>query len=614
MLAAKSRGHSMRWYLALLVSFACAQVQAGQDYIWKDVRDPRLGNALFHLYQDKNFTGSIQSASDLTLGRAKLQQDDTVLVQTMLNMAYGLHRGSAAKFSMLFNKESTPIDFKNYVWFYIAKIRHQRGNYADAESALANVKGALPWELDQQLQFLTATMLMERKDYSQAAKQLSELRGRTSGVPFARFNAAVGLMKSKQKEKAIPLLIEIGNNPGQTKEHRLLQDRANLGLGYLYLFDNKSKPAIERFERVRLNSLYSNEAMLGLGWAYYNLEQYERALAVWDELSKRNVADIPVQEARIAVPYTLARLGSFGQANTHYSTAMSSFKEEIKLLERITEKIQNSEYFETLVPANDEGDKGWNSDVENLTLDRESYYFTQMLATNEFQEAVKGFRDMRFLLMKFDQWDADLKTYEEESKRWVAAVQARGTRIAQSNLSDRLLGMRMELDRVNQQLEAAEQRRDVYALVTEQERQQLDRIELLAKQSLSAEQKERLRLVRGRVIWQVYSQFNERVRLLKVAVKDANAAVEVSGRQQANLQEIVQGSAAKQQTIANNIVQSRQKIKRQRPAVNSALQAMNEHIKKIAIADLDRRKEALSDFIAQAAYSVGQGFDPGASK
>lgn len=604
----------MRCFAALLLFLVSAHSQAGQGYIWKDVQDPRLGNALFHLYQDKNFSGSIQIANDLALGKVKYQHDDAVLVQTMLNMAYGLHRSSGAKFSMLFNKENAPTDFKNYVWFYIAKIRYQRGNFADAENALTNVKGALPWELEQQLQFFTATLLMDRKEYGQAAKQLGEVRGRTSGVPFARFNAAVGFLKAKQKDKALPLLLEIGNNPGLTEEHRLLRDRANMGLGYLYLFENKNKQAVDRLERVRLDSLYSGEAMLGLGWAYYNLEQYDRALTVWGELSKRNVADISVQEARIAVPYTLARMGVYGQANKLYGEAMNSFKDEIKLLERITEKIWNSEYFESLVPANDEGEKGWNGDVENLTLDRESYYFTQMLAANEFQEAVKGFRDMRFLLMKFDQWDADLRTYELESKRWVAEVQARGTRAAQSNLGDRLLGMRIELDRITQQLEAAEQQRDVYALVTELERQQLDRVALLATQSLTAEQQERLRLVRGRLLWQVYGKFNERVRLMKLAVKDANAAVEVTGRQQANLAELVNGAVVTQREMASRVTLLRQKIKRQRPAVNAALQAMNEHIKKIAIADLDRRKESLSDFIAQAAYSVGQGFDPGGRK
>lgn len=613
-LAVNRRERVRRSAVALLMLMVAGGVQAGQGYLWKDVHDPRFGNALFNLYQDKNFSGSIQIASDLQLDRVKQQRDDAVLAQAMLNMAYGLHRTSGAKFSMLFNKDNVHPDLKNYVWFYIAKIRYQRGNNADAEGALANISGALPWELEQQLQAFSALLLMKRGDYAQSSKLLDSMRGKTGGVPFARFNSAVSYLQAKDKNKALPLLVQIGDGPAETDELRALRDRANLGLGYIHLFEDKNKAAIERFERVRLSSLVSNDALLGLGWAFYNLEQFDRALAVWGELSKRNVADVNVQEARVAVPYTLARLGAYGQASKLYGEAMASFKSELRMLDKISDEIKRGDYFAALVPANSEGEKGWSGDVENLTLNKESYYFTQMLASHEFQEAAKSYRDLRYLLMKFDEWDNDLVAYESESRYWVNEVQSRGVQFGRSSQSERLLSLRMEFERLKEQLAAAEQQRDVMALANEQEQAQLDRIAQLTPLAQDAAQRERLTILRGRVLWTIYSKFNERTHETRLQIKDAAAAFEVTARQLAQLTEAAVQTAADQRELGLRITTQRQKIKRLRASVSGALRSMDEHLRLIALADLDQRKEALTNFNAHVAFSVGQGFDPGGGK
>ena len=149
--------------LSLISLWCCGILVAGTEVKWKNVKDPILGDALFHLYQDKNLSGIIQLSADRQLGRVKLQKEEAELALTMLNLAYGLHREAASNLVTIQKRGNINKDISNHIWFYIAKIRYQRGYFAMAESALSQISGALPWELEQDLQLFMALLLLDRE-------------------------------------------------------------------------------------------------------------------------------------------------------------------------------------------------------------------------------------------------------------------------------------------------------------------------------------------------------------------------------------------------------------------------------------------------------------------
>lgn len=601
--------------------FVAAGAQAGLEYKWKNVKEPHFGNALFNLYQDRNFTGAIQLAADMEMHKLKSQTDDAELAEVMLELSYGLHRASASKMVQLTSKETITEDFKNHVWFYVAKIRYQRGYFNQAESALANISGALPWELEQQLQAFMALLLMDREKYSSAANILTNMRGKTGGVPFARYNAGVSLLKAKDKDKSIALLEQVGLMQADNEELKNLRDRANLGLGYQYLFDGKSAEAIDRFERVRLKSLSSNEALLGLGWELYNQGKLDRALVAWSELAKGNVGDTIVQEARVAVPYVLSRLDAYGQASEQYDFALNSFKNEMILLDGIISSVKQGSFFERMVPANTEGEKGWNGDVSNLALVQESYYFTQMLARHEFQEAVKNYRDMRYLQARLDEWSNDINVFETSSEQWLRDIQVRSAQFSRATQASKIKELRDRRDAAAHELAEVEKKHDGVALASEKERSQLEMIaQIEARLALDADGartdslRSRLRVMKGRVLWDVYSKFNARVFELKNRIKEIDTAITEALSAQEHLLNAAKGAEYFQKSFDPRFTNARMKIEKLRPNITSSIQATEEYLKFLVLQDLEKRKVSLTSFIAQVSFSVGQGFDPGSKK
>ena len=135
----------------------------------------------------------------------------------------------------------------------------------------------------------------------QAAALLDGLRGKSDWVHYGRYNLGVALVKAGETAKGITLLEKIGRTPVKGEELTALRDKANVALGFSYLQDGWPELARTHLERVRLDGLMSNKALLGMGWAYSARDQQEKALVHWDELKGRDLLDAAVQESLMAV-------------------------------------------------------------------------------------------------------------------------------------------------------------------------------------------------------------------------------------------------------------------------------------------------------------------------
>lgn len=629
----------MRRILAsLLAATLCGGAQAGMEVKWKRPKDSYLGTALFDLYQDRNFTGIIKLAAAHDMNQVKLQHDDSELALAMLNLSYGLHRETAAVMIDLANKGTLNNDIRNHIWFYIAKIRYQRGYFTQAESALSSITGALPLELEQDLQSFMALLLMDRLQYGPAIDVLKQLRGRTTAVPFGRFNTGVSLLLEKEEaekrqkvgkkididlaakeEEALKFLRAVASFPGRNTEEKSLHDRANVHLGYISLIEKKdSKAAIEHFEQVRLHGSEANDALLGLGWAHYNLEEYDRALVAWMELAKRNVADQNVQEARVAVPYTLAKLGAMEDAAAKYTFALDSFKQELKSLDTTINLVRKGAYFDKLLTSVEDGVKGWRGDVYSLPKSTESYYFTQMLARHDYQEALKNYRDLRYLLEQLDVWERNLDAYEDTSRYWQGNLQSNLARFDDTSFNQRVKELRDTRDRYAVELMDIELTAEAMKLATPKELEQLNRIrrlkaavELDAGKSSRETQLNRIDLIERRVLWEIHSNYPSRLRKLKQSIEETDQAITQAVSKKNNLKDTAKKASYAAGKFQARFDTSRAKIKALRPKIDAAVKESEQHLISIALKDLEKRKELLSNFIAQVSFSVGAVFDSG---
>ena len=233
---------------------------------------PHYGDTLFHFYQDKYFSAVTSLMVSQHFTRLAPHDDDSEILRGGLLLSYGMHREAGQIFAQLIERGAPP-SVRDRAWYYLAKIRWQRGLPKEAEEAIAKIGGKLPEGLEEDRGLLHANLLMARQDFNGAATVLRGMTHRpTQASHFARFNLGVALVKSGDVPAGSALLDEVGRMPGANEEQRSLRDRANVALGFSALQDGRSEDARTVLQRVRLQSLQANKALLGFGWAAANAE------------------------------------------------------------------------------------------------------------------------------------------------------------------------------------------------------------------------------------------------------------------------------------------------------------------------------------------------------
>ena len=298
-------GRAARRTSAALVSVALAcAVHAAEPPKPSVVQDPHYGDTLFRFWQDQYFTAITGLMTSQHFNRVSQHADEAEVLRGGMLLSYGMHKEAGEIFAQLIERGAAP-SVRDRAWFYLAKIRYQRGFIEQAEEAMARIENNLPPALQEERVLLQSQLLMARGDFAGAAQVLETLAKSSSAGLYARYNLGVALVRSGDLPRGIAMLDEVGKAPAPSEEFKALRDKANVALGFAALTDEKPEAARAFLERVRLSSMLSNKALLGFGWASSALKEHKRALVPWTELTSgapgRDAGDAAVLEARIAV-------------------------------------------------------------------------------------------------------------------------------------------------------------------------------------------------------------------------------------------------------------------------------------------------------------------------
>ena len=308
------------------------------------IEDPHYGEVLFYFYQEDYFPAIVRllaAQKQATLDEHAAQGE---LLLGGLYLSYGHHLEAADIFERLLADNVAP-EVRDRTLFFLAKIWFQRGYHDKSQDALAMLSDNLPDNLWREAQILQAQILIDSRQYDRAIALLQNWGGETEWASYAKFNLGVALVRSGNVDAAAVILDELGDLNPYDEELSSLRDKANLALGFSLLQDGQSQAAKAPLQQVRLEGPFSNKALLGVGWADAESENYRRALVPWMELRSRDLLDSAVQESMLAIPYALAKLESISQAADHYLNAIEAFYEETNRIDRTIGFIESGNFF-----------------------------------------------------------------------------------------------------------------------------------------------------------------------------------------------------------------------------------------------------------------------------
>ena len=495
------------------------------------VQDPQYGEVLFYFYQEDYFPALVRLLAARKQEQLTNHADEAELLLGGMYLSYGHHLEAAEIFERLL-ANNVDGDVRDRTWFFLAKIWYQRGYLVKAREALSYIQNDLPDNLQREALMLDAQILIDAGEYDAAVAKLRNWKGRTEWASYAKFNIGVALVRSGRVDEAAALLNELGEMDPFNEELTSLRDKANLALGYALLQDGQPYAAKSPLQRVRLEGPFSNKALLGVGWADAEMDNFNRALVPWMELRGRDLLDSAVQESMLAIPYAMAKLDSISQAADHYLNAIEAFYEESNRLDSTISHIESGEFFDEFI-ANDPLDgTGWYWRLEELPEGPEARYLFHLLATHEFQEGLKNYRDLSYLYRNLDTWQQNIDVYANMLETRIEAYAERLPRVEESLASadiDGMVARKLEFDST---LNNIEESHDWLALATQSEFDMWGEITGLESTPVlreeipeAAEVGDKIDLIKGVLQWQLERDFKDRLWRIRRDLRQTGAAL-----------------------------------------------------------------------------------------
>jgi hypothetical protein len=588
----------------------------------REVKDPHYGDTLFHFYQDHYFTSLTNLMTSQHFGRVEHHTEDAEVLRGGILLSYGLLNEAADIFTKLIDANSTPRT-RDRAWFYLAKISYQRAYYADAEAALGRIGNALPPDLEEDRGLLQANILMARGDYAAAITVLTTLDANAASTRYVRYNLGVALVKSGDVANGNTILDALGRLPTESEEFRHLRDRANVALGFAALANNRPQAARYYLERVRLNGMQSNKALLGLGWAAAAEKDTKLALAPWLELLQRDISDSAVLEAKIAVPFAYADLGAYGQAMDRYNEAIDIFTRENAALSESITAIRSGKLIDALLANNPGDEMGWFWSLRGMPQMPHANHLTQVMAQHEFQEAFKNYRDLRFLMKNLEEWRDKLVVFDDMLETRRKAFANRLPQVKESaNVRENDIGrLQQNQAALANEIVAAETAADGIAFADPKQRDLLDRIANVQaalshapNDAETASARNRARLAAGALTWQLSQDYSGRLWQVQKESQLIASELDKSKQLAAALTQAQREEPLRFDAFDKRITALKPLIDTLIPKVAALSNEQQEAVQNIAIAELTRQQERLADYTIQARFAVAQLYDRGAER
>ncbi len=532
-----------------------------------------------------------------------------------------LNLGMVIKAKSIFKKLLTEEDLKNELLakldFYLGKLHYKQHDYKNSELRLTRIYPFLDIELQNESFIMLANISLFNKKLDKARYWLSQVSIDSDLLFFSRYNLGIIWLTEERLSDALPLLTKVFLTNKPTDLQRSLQDKAKVALGFYYLKHKQLDQAREVFLSVRLDSPSTNKALLGMGWTYVEQENYNKALSHWLELMKKDIRDIAVQEALLAIPYAYQKLHAMKPALKHYLNASNLFQQQLDLVRDIEAKVTNGNLVEKLIinMVNYKKRGHENKIIQDSKLFGKDYdyYIYELLAQNKFNENFRSYQKLDRLELLLIHWQAQLPMLNEMLRTNQLRFDEKIPQVDYYLKQGQLTKYQKLFDKTQEDISSLKNHEKLYLIANKQQlliHKRILRLESKLKNipeaMLKDNQLETSRRARGVLQWQLETNLTNNIwQLKKTSLLLQKQLIEMK-KLSFNLSNargfaLTRFIGAQEQVNEGVII-----LANLRKRINNSVNQEAENIKKQILSVLEQRKKTLEYFLLQSDLSVAR--------
>jgi hypothetical protein len=463
---------------------------------------------------------------------------------------------------------------------------------------------------------LKSLLLMEAGRNAEAIEVLKSTRSGKHWTPYLKYNLGVAQIRNGESKEGEGNLESVRKSGGRTSEQRLLRDKANLALGYSYLQQGITDKSRQALEKVRLEGPLSSKALLGAGWADADAGQFAQALVPWTELSTRNATDPAVQEALLAVPYAMAKMELYGQAVQHYKESISALNDEKRQLDISINAIRNGELLRHLEQSDPRTGYGW---LQQLDLDTDSpvlHYQVTLMASHDFQEGIKNYRDLLFLRRNLDEWATSIAAYDDMLVTRETRYKSHLPAVEQVMTANPLEILQQHHAALANTLASVESTGNSLGLANAAEMRQLQTLSSIEKQladfpdaPVFRDMRDKQKFLNGILYWQVNNEYKQRLWQTRQQLSELETLLQQTGTGIGKLKQADLETPAGFSGFRKQISDRKTDLSKLQARTADASLAQGVLLEQLAVTELEAQKKRIDTYIIQARFALAQTYD-----
>lgn len=366
-----------------------------------------------------------------TLEHAKLNGEKLNIKTKLLHAGLVLHFDFDDNASELFERyykqqsaaKQLPAADHDYVFFVLMQGFYQQGNFNKAQQAHDMIGEHLLPKYSDEFYYLSGQLAIALDNDQQLKMAKQHISPASVKHRYLAFNHAIKALEQQDTKTALALLSVSAVTEQEeleglayrgnmsvntllfTDQLNAIIDRAYLAKAYIYSDLKDYDKAMANFRQVRLNSVDTESAMLGMGKVAYYQDDLNSALAVWQQLAQRDSASSYVNEGYVLSAYALERLGKPEHAYSAYQNALQHFTNAQSLLTAELARVNEPDYVLSLIENKSKNFLDIGQVTLNLPKGINNY---AQIASPEFQRSLAALKQTESLRLQLTAWQGQL--------------------------------------------------------------------------------------------------------------------------------------------------------------------------------------------------------------
>lgn len=595
---------------ALLLSLAWLPLAAAAPAEHR-AEDLFYGQALYQFFQDNELAAITQlMVANERPRQPGSQVDEANLLLADMYYGYGLYEESRELFAQLLSAE-IPSSVQNRVWFNLARLRYEQGYHEHARDLLSRIDDQLAPAIEAERKYLLTNLYLGNRQYDKAADLSNRIESESIWKTYASYNLGVALLEDGEYEKGKNILEHLGQMESTTPELLALRDLSNLSLGLMQLRLELPEPALQSLSRIRLEGPLSNQALLASGWAWYRLQQFDRAQVPWRLLLQNNAVDAATQEAILAIPANYAESGQDKLAIRHYQNAARQFDLQLELLSNAIRSIDANDLITALRENAILHDR---ADLQRLPPSSDvTPQLHILLASSAFHREIQRYQELLDIQHSLRRWGNSFPALELMLDERRLAFEENLPLLLESSSFDEFEQLSAQRDQYAARVEAIASSEDYLALAQTEELEHLQRLQRVAgsidkvsAQRNTAYQQDMHRLLSGLLHYQLATEYPARIWKTKKQLIQLDRALGETEYRVESLRQITERTERNFAIFQQRIGGQSQKIVALRERVAQLLGQQEKHINQLAIDAIRAQQQHIVQLRLNARFEIAR--------